>query len=189
MNCTQCGKPGAESVTICGVHYVRCEDCLVMLAKEFEQKAADAIEGILEAEQRIAESDRLIAESEQRELLILEESAIKMSDACREIERYARAMAPYAAMLAANDPSLDPADADRLAQAASAAKAALRKVWDADGLEAFRERHREAQAVYGPLLAQAAECFFFWAAAGKGRSPAATAAMLAATLAKPKGRP
>lgn len=186
MICTQCGKPGAESVTICHVHYVRCEDCFVMLARGFEQKLADGVEAILEAEQRIAESDRLIAESEQRELLILEESAIKMSDACHEVERLARAMAPYAAMLAANDASLDPADADRLTQATEAAKVALRKVWDADGPEAFSEMHREAQAAYEALLAQAAESFWFWAAAGEGRSPAATAAMLAETLAKPK---
>ena len=186
MNCTRCGKPGAESVTIGNVHYVRCEDCFVTLARELEQKLADGVEAILETEQRIAESERLLAKSEQRELLILEESAIKMSDACREIERHARAMAPYAAMLAANDPSLDPADADRLAQAAETARAALRKVWDADGLEAFRERHREACAAYQALLTQAAECFQFWAAAGKGRSPAGTAAMLAATLGKHK---
>ena len=117
----------------------------------------------------------------------MEESAIKMSDACHEIERLARATAPYAATLAANDPSLGPADADRLAQAAKAAKAALRKVWDADGLEAFSERHGEACAVYEALIAQAAEYFRFWAAAGEGRSPAVTAAMLAETLAKRTG--
>ena len=48
MICAQCGKPGAEPVTICAVHYVRCEACLIgRLTGELVAHMRQAADGAL----------------------------------------------------------------------------------------------------------------------------------------------